>query len=58
MIAVDSPLGPYMAMIHHAGVSEPTSTEYTRLFEFIDMSDAGFTTIASQRFRSEAPVGV
>ncbi|KAJ3526382.1 hypothetical protein NM208_g7618 [Fusarium decemcellulare] len=48
-LAVDSPLGPFLAMVHDAGVSEPTGTECTRLVEFIDSSDAGFTTISSCR---------
>ncbi|KAI1017604.1 hypothetical protein LB504_003920 [Fusarium proliferatum] len=48
-LAVDSPLGPFLAMVHDAGVSEPTGTECTRLVEFIDSSDAGSTTTSSCR---------
>ncbi|KAI1054709.1 hypothetical protein LB505_013390 [Fusarium chuoi] len=48
-LAVDSPLGPLLAMVHDAGVSEPTGTECTRLLEFINSSDAGPTTTSSCR---------
>ncbi|KAL2669984.1 hypothetical protein Neosp_014863 [[Neocosmospora] mangrovei] len=48
-LAVDSPLGPFLAMVYDAGVSKPTGTECARLVEFIDSSDAGFTTISSCR---------
>lgn len=48
-LAVDSPLGPLLAMVHDAGVSEPTGIECTRLVEFIDSSDAGSTTTSSCR---------
>ncbi|KLP14425.1 uncharacterized protein LW94_1174 [Fusarium fujikuroi] len=48
-LAVDSPLGPLLAMVHDAGISEPTGTECTRLVEFIDSSDAGSTTTSGCR---------
>ncbi|RSL91538.1 hypothetical protein CEP51_000217 [Fusarium floridanum] len=36
-------------MVHDASVSEPSGTECTRLVEFINSSDAGFTTVTGCR---------
>ncbi|EEU46676.1 uncharacterized protein NECHADRAFT_77293 [Fusarium vanettenii 77-13-4] len=49
-LAVDSPLGPFLAMGYDAGVSEPTRTECTRLVEFIDSGfDIHATLTGEQR---------
>ncbi|RSL98005.1 hypothetical protein CDV31_012802 [Fusarium ambrosium] len=48
-LAIESPLGSFIAMVHDAIVSEPSGTECTRLVEFINSSDAGFATVTGCR---------